>query len=203
MATHPHDAAVVPLPLEQYAYAFDDLFHTHIQRRRCREYLAGLLVPRDRNKTLTARAGAEPLTQAQTAPVQQRPFCLTEADWDAETVTTRRIEWRRADALTTAHADGALVSDETGDRKDGTHTAHVGYQYLGSLGKLGNGIVAVTSRWADQRVYYPLHVRPSTPAARLADGKQHPAFRTKPQLALELVHAARTAGIPLRAVVAR
>jgi SRSO17 transposase len=78
----------------------------------------------------------------------------------------------------------------------------VGYQYLGSIGKLGNGIVAVTSLWADERIYSPLHVRPSTPAARLAGGKAHPAFRTKPQLALELVEAARAAGIPFRAVVA-
>jgi hypothetical protein len=108
----------------------------------------------------------------------------------------------RADAYTTPHAQGVLVIDETGDRKDGTHTAHVGDQYLGSIGKLGHGIVAVTSLWADARIYSPLYVRPSTPAARLAGGKQHPAFRTKPQLALELVQAARAAGIPFRAVVA-
>src|SRR5215467_12888940 len=197
-----HDAPPVPLPLERYARAFDDLFHTHIQRRRFREYLAGLLMPRDRNKTLTALVGAEPIRQAQTAPVQQLQFSLTESDWDAEAVTARRIAELQADSLTTPHGNGALVIDETGDRKDGTHTAHVGYQYLGSIGKLGNGIVAVTSLWADQRVYYPLHVRPYTPAVRLAGGKQHPAFRTKPQLALELVHAARAAGIPFRAVVA-
>jgi hypothetical protein len=197
-----HEAAAVPLPLEHYTRAFDELFHTHIQRRRFGEYLAGLLVPRDRNKTLTALVGAEPITQAQMAPVQQLQFFLSEADWDAEAVTARRIELLRADPLTTPHTDGALVIDETGDRKDGTHTAHVGYQYLGSIGKLGNGIVAVTSLWADARVYYPLHVRPYTPAVRLAGGKQDPAFRTKPQLALELVEAARAAGIPFRAVVA-
>jgi hypothetical protein len=62
--------------------------------------------------------------------------------------------------------------------------------------------VAVTSLWADQHVYSPLQVRPDTPAARRAGGKQHPAFRTKPQLGLELVQAARDAGIPFRAVVA-
>jgi DDE superfamily endonuclease len=201
-ALSPHESAAVPMPLEQYAQGFDDLFHTHIQRRRFREYLAGLLVPRDRNKTLTALMGAEPITQAQTAPVQQLQFFLSESDWDAETVTARRIAVLCADRLTTPHADGALVIDETGDRKDGTHTAHVGYQYLGSIGKLGNGIVAVTSLWADERVYSPLHVRPYTPAARLAGGKQDPRFRTKPQLALELVAAARAAGIPFRAVVA-
>src|SRR5260221_10336831 len=150
MAT-PHESPPVPVPLEQYAHGCDDLFHTHIQRRRLREYLAGLVVPRDRNKTLTALVGAEPITQAQTAPVQQLQFFLSEADWDAEAVTARRIELQRADPLTTPHADGALVIDETGDRKDGTHTAHVGYQYLGSIGKLGNGIVAVTSLWAHER----------------------------------------------------
>src|SRR6516162_910220 len=152
----PHEALPVPLPLDQYAHAFDDLFHTHIQRRRFREYLAGLLLPRDRNKTLTALVGAEPITQAQTAPVQQLQFFLSEADWDTEAVTTRRIEVLREDAYTTPHAEGALVLDETGDRKDGTHTAHVGYQYLGSIGKIANGIVAVSSLWADEQVYYPL-----------------------------------------------
>jgi SRSO17 transposase len=197
-----HDFLRVPVPLEAYAHAFDELFHTRIQHRRFREYLAGLLLPRDRNKTLTALVGAEPITQAQTAPVQQLQFFLTEADWDAEAVTARRIEVLRDDPLTTPHAAGALVIDETGVRKDGTHTAHVGYQYLGAIGKIANGIVAVSSLWADDRVYYPLHVRPYTPAARLAGGKQHPAFRTKPQLALELVLAARAAGIPFRAVVA-
>ncbi|PJI52243.1 hypothetical protein CTI14_45600, partial [Methylobacterium radiotolerans] len=36
--------------------------------------------------------------------------------------------------------------DETGDRKYGTHTAHVGRQYLGSLGKVDSGIVTVHER---------------------------------------------------------
>jgi SRSO17 transposase len=204
-----HAFATVPRPLDQYARAFDELFHTHIQRRRLREYLAGLLLPRDRKKTLTALAGAEPITQAQTAPVQQLQVFLSEADWDAEAVTTRRIELLPADPSTVPHANGVLVIDETGDRKDGRPTApaHVGYHYLGSIGTRGNGLVAVTSLWADERVYCPRHrhVRPSTPAARLAGGKQHPAFRPKPQLARELVEAARAAraaGIPLRAVVA-
>jgi hypothetical protein len=52
----PHGSLTVPLPLEQYAQAFDGLFYTHIHRRRLREYLAGLLLPRDHNKTLTAVA---------------------------------------------------------------------------------------------------------------------------------------------------
>ena len=54
--------------------------------------------------------------------------------------------------------------DETGDRKDGHHTAHVGRQYLATPGKIDNGVVSVSSLWADEQVYYPLEVEPYTPA---------------------------------------
>src|SRR5258708_19733182 len=112
MAAFPaHDSAAVPLPLDQYAQAFDDLFHTPIQRRRFRDYLAGLLLPRDRNKTLTALVGAEPITQAQTAPVQQLQFFLTEADWDAEVLTSRRIALLQPDPLPAPHAHPAFAID--------------------------------------------------------------------------------------------
>jgi SRSO17 transposase len=62
--------------------------------------------------------------------------------------------------------------------------------------------VAVTSLWADARCYWPVHAVPYTPASRLAAGERDPGFRTKPQLAIELVQAARAAGIGFRAVVA-
>jgi DDE superfamily endonuclease len=60
----------------------------------------------------------------------------------------------------------------------------------------------VTSLWADQRVYWPVQVVPYTPASRLAGGERDPRFKTKPQLATELVQAAGEAGMPFRAVVA-
>jgi hypothetical protein len=67
------------------------------QRRGFRECLAGLLVPRERNKTLTALAGAEPvtgpklpavqrlLTRRSQAPKFRRPFHGTGAliPWDS------------------------------------------------------------------------------------------------------------------------
>src|SRR5512132_2522625 len=100
------------------------------------------------------------------------------------------------------HDGGALVIDDTGDRKDGTATAHVARQYLGSVGKVDNGIVAVTSLWADERCYWPVHAVPYTPASRLPGGERDPGFKTKPELAVELVDAAQQAGIGFRAVVA-
>jgi hypothetical protein len=192
----------VPGPLEDYAALFDHLFAKLAQRRNFRDYLQGLLLPRDRNKTLTALAGAEPIAQAQNAPVQRLQFFLSESPWDLQSVNEQRLAILLTDPATRPHEAGVLIIDETGDRKDGTHTAHVARQYLGSLGKVANGIVAVTSLWADEHVYYPLHVEPYEPAERLPKGKQDPAFRTKPQIGMALVDAALTVGLPFRAVVA-
>jgi hypothetical protein len=95
-----------------------------------------------------------------------------------------------------------LIVDETGDRKDGNQKAHVGRQYLGNRGKIENGVVSVSSLWADERVYYPLAVEPYPSERWFAEGKADPAFRTKPQIALELVDQALAAASPIRAVVA-
>jgi hypothetical protein len=49
-----------PGPLEDYAECFDNLFGARAQRRALRRYLEGLLLPAERNKTLTALANTEP-----------------------------------------------------------------------------------------------------------------------------------------------
>ncbi|MEU9327625.1 transposase [Streptomyces canus] len=57
-----------------------------------------------------------------------------------------------------------IVIDASGDRKDGTATAHVGRQWLGRLGNTDNGIFTVTTVWTDghvSRAARPaLHPRP-------------------------------------------
>ncbi len=191
-----------PGPLEAFAQQFDALWGTLAQRQGFRAYLQGLLLPRDRNKTLTGLVGTEPVVGAQAAPAQSRQYFLSESRWDAEALNARRLELWLSDPATQPHDQGVLVLDDTGDRKSGTQTAHVGRQYLGSIGKIDHGIVAVTSLWADEHVYSPLHVRPYTPAQRLPKGQRDPAFRTKPQLAEALVDAALAAGVSFRAVVA-
>ena len=188
-------------PLEGYAARFDGLFASLAQRRGFREYLTGLLLPRERNKTLTALAGAEPVVGAQHPAVQRLQFFVSESGWDAEKVNARRLELLAADPVTAPHEGGVVVVDDSGDRKDGHAIAHVARQYLGSVGKTDNGIVAVSTLWADERVYYPLHVAPYTPAGRLPAGKDDPGFATKPELAVDLVDRAVHAGVRFAAVV--
>jgi SRSO17 transposase len=102
-----------------------------------RQYLAGLL-PAERNKTLTALANTEPVVGAQHPAAQRLQWFLSESTWDAAAVTAQRLAVLRADPATAPHPGGVLIVDETGDRKDGSKTAHVGRQYLGNRGKIEN-----------------------------------------------------------------
>ncbi|WUX02755.1 transposase (plasmid) [Streptomyces sp. NBC_01450] len=134
--------------------------------------------------------------------MQRLQFFLSESPWEAEQVNDRRLELLREESAAAPHDGGVIVIDDSGDRKDGTATAHVGRQWLGRLGKTDNGIVTVTTVWTDGRVYYPLHARPYTPAHRFARGRSDPAFRTKPQLAAALAARGKEAGFDCRALVA-
>jgi hypothetical protein len=127
---------------------------------------------------------------------------LTESTWDPEEINRRRVELILEDSQTAPQKSGALVIDETGDRKDGKATAHVGKQYLGGIGKVDNGVVSVSSLYADERLYYPLAVEPYTPEHHFEGAKKDPEFRTKLQIAWELVEQALKMELPLRAVVA-
>jgi hypothetical protein len=63
-------------------------------------------------------------------------------------------------------------------------------------------VVTVTTVWADERIYYPVHAVPYTPARHFAKGKSDPGFRTKLAIGADLAVRARAAGFAFRAVVA-
>ena len=191
-----------PGPLEDYAAHFDNLFSNRAQSEGFRRYLEGLLLAEERNKTLTALANTEPVVGAQRKEAQSLQWFLTESTWDPEEINRRRVELILEDSQTAPQKSGALVIDETGDRKDGKATAHVGKQYLGGIGKVDNGVVSVSSLYADERLYYPLAVEPYTPEHHFEGGKKDPEFRTKLQIAWELVEQALKMELPFRAVVA-
>src|SRR5215210_6596859 len=191
-----------PGPLENYAVRFDDLFGARAQRQGLRRYLEGLLLPAERNKTLTALANTEPLVGAQRKEAQSLQWFLSESRWDPTKVNARRLELLREAPRTALTEDGVLVIDEHGDRKWGKHTAHVGRQWLANIGKTDSGVVSVTSLWADEGVYWPMDFEPYTPSHHFEGGKNDPGFRTKLKIASELVEMAVGRGSPFRAVVA-
>jgi SRSO17 transposase len=196
------EVAPAPAPLEAYVKHFDPVFGKSNQREGFRRYVEGLLLPSERHKTLTGLTNTEPVVGAQFPRAQKLQWFLSESDWDERQVQAERLTLLREDATTAPNTRGVLVIDETGDRKDGHKTAHVARQYLGNLGKIDNGVVSVTSLWADERVYYPLEIEPYTPESYFAKGKDDPDFRTKLNIALQLVQQALQERWPFRAMVA-
>jgi len=134
--------------------------------------------------------------------VQRLQFFLSESRWDPDQVNSRRLGLLLNDPATAPHGGGVLVIDDSGDRKDGAKTAHVGRQWLGRYGKTDNGVVTVTTLWSDERLYYPVDAVPYTPARHFARGKNDPAFRTKLAIGADLTVRAGKAGFVFRAVVA-
>src|SRR5215218_8997935 len=145
---------------------FDDLFGARAQRDGFRRYLEGLLLPAERNKTLTALANTEPLKGAQRREAQSLQWFLSESGWDPREVNERRLKLLFEESARTAAPSEkcVLVIDEHGDRKWGKHTAHVGRQWLANIGKTESGVVSVSSLLTDERVYYPVDFEPYTPA---------------------------------------
>lgn len=72
-----HPVPAAPGPLEEYAVHFDDLFSRANQRHAVRQYLEELLVPAERNKTLTALANTTPITGAQRPEAQSLQWFLS------------------------------------------------------------------------------------------------------------------------------
>src|SRR5215211_2999913 len=191
-----------PGPLEDYAVRFDDLFGARAQREGFRRYLEGLLLPAERNKTLAALANTEPVLGAQRREAQSLQWFLSESGWDQQELNERRLKLLFEEAATAPNEEGVLIIDEHGDRKWGKHTAHVGKQWLANVGKTENGVISVSSLWADEGVYYPVDFEPYTPAHHFQGGKEDSEFRTKLQIASQLVERSIGREVPFRAVVA-
>jgi SRSO17 transposase len=183
--------------IDAFCAGFDDLFCRSQEREAFRHYLIGLRLPREHNKTIVELAAIVPGAER-----QRLHHFLHDAPWDAEALNRHRLARWQADPRLGPHAGGVLIVDETGDPKRGSRSVLAAQQYLGKLGHVANGVVAVTSHWADGTRHVPLGVQPYRPARRLAQGRRDPAFHTKPALAWQLIEEARAAGIPFHLVVA-
>jgi len=175
---------------------FADLWSRPNQRECFAAYVRGLLAQMDRKnvEAISDRVVGQ--------PYQGLHHFLADSPWDAATLNRRRVEILQADQRTRSRPCGVLVLDDSGVPKKGEATQGVKRQYIGQLGKVANGQVFVTSHYCDQTCHWPIDVMPYVPDNWLEGGKKDPAFRTKAQLALELVDRAREWGLAFRAIVA-
>ena len=131
---------------------------------------------------------------------------LDRSAWEADAV---RDDLRAYVAAELGDPDGVLVVDETGFLKKGTKSCGVARQYSGTAGRIENCQIGVFLGYAspqgraglDRALYLPRDWA-DDPKRRAAAGvPETTEFRTKPQLALEMIERALDAGMPARWVV--
>ena len=198
--------APLALPeLEAYLEPLADVFRSGPTRRSVERYVTGLFT--DSRKT----CGTMAQTLAGTS-TERLQHLLTDAKWDAAVLDEKRV--RRMSQK--SPRDGVLILDDTGQAKQGDCSVGVARQYSGTLGKIGNCQVIVTAQYmaddlsSSAPLHWPVSARLYLPEAWAADSdrrrKAHipreVAFRTKPQIALDLVDQARDWDVPFRYVVA-
>jgi SRSO17 transposase len=103
-------------------------------------------------------------------------------------------------------AEGVLVPDETGFLKQGKKSCGVMRQYSGTAGRIENCQIGVFMTYASPKGHSVIDRRLYIPKEWLDDAKRRVeagipetvGFQTKPQMALEMIHEATTAGVPYR-----
>src|SRR5215469_2168587 len=108
------ETTTAPKPLEEYIRLFDDLFSKLNQREGFRRYLEGLLLPTERNKTLTGLANTEPYVGAQHPRAQGLQWFLSESNWQERHVQECRLRLLVEEPSTAPNGQGVLVIDEHG-----------------------------------------------------------------------------------------
>src|SRR5215467_15794437 len=166
MPTPRKSTAPTTAAIDHFCAHFDDLFARFAERTALRQYLIGLLLPREHNKTLVELGAIVP-----GANRQALHHFMHDSPWDLEALHRRRLARWQAHPYLGPHAGGVLIVDETGDPKRGHRIVLAAQQYLGKVGHVANGVVAVTSHWTDGTRHVPVGVKPYRPASRLPKGK--------------------------------
>lgn len=134
---------------------------------------------------------------------------ITDSAWDDHAVRAAAAQYALAE-MTKMAMPWAWIVDDTGFLKQGTHSVGVQRQYTGSAGKITNCQIGVSLSIATPQdhvgVDFELYLPKSWALddARRAEGRvpEDVVFKTKPQLALDMIRRAVAAGLPRGTVLA-
>jgi SRSO17 transposase len=190
--------------LEDYLAQFKSSFARADQHAWVYRYLQGLL-------DSLPRKSCEPIALALGVSVRALQAFLTESPW---AITPVLAQQERLVARSLGDADdGVFLIDESGMPKQGQHSVGVAHQYCGALGKVCSCQVGVFVGYASYKGYTLLGGQLFVPQdwfgeqmAALREQVALPTeltFRTKPQIAAELLQAIAARGsLPGRWVAA-
>jgi SRSO17 transposase len=173
------------------------LFYRTESKKHAEQYVRGLLSPLERKNGWTI---AEHVGELEPTALQR---FLNLSPWDADALLRLNREYAMEHLADPA---GILVADPTGFAKKGTKSVGVQRQYSGTLGRIDNCQIATFLGYVtphrdrvlvDRRLYLPEQSWMADPARCAAAGV--PAdltFATRPEQVIEMIRAARAAGIP-------
>jgi SRSO17 transposase len=170
------------------------------------DYCTGLVLPGERKSVEPIAGKTDP--DRMEAQHQSLLHFIGISEWSDERVLTKVREM----VLPAIERHGpieAWIIDDTSFPKQGRHSVGVKHQYCGQLGKQANCQVAVSLSIANHHASLPIAYRLYLPKEWAQDKarrkKTHVpeavTFKTKPQIALEQLRAARQAGVPVGAVL--
>jgi SRSO17 transposase len=177
---------------------FDEYCHRLETWQAMEDYIKGLLLPIER-KNCEQMAAAIPGCHA-----QRLHNLLTTATWDEHAVNDKRLE------LFLGREPGYLIFDDTGIPKKGSGSVGAARQYSGTLGKIGNCQVIVTSQFVtpqgkscpvDAKLYLPAEWTNDPARCRRFHVPENTVFQTKTEIAIDLLDQAITRSLPIRAVL--
>ena len=165
------------------------------------DYCLGLLMPIDRKSVEPMAAVTAPGQVA--AKHQSLLHFVGNAPW-SDAAMLGKVAQLVLPAIERRGPVEAWIIDDTGFPKKGRHSVGVTRQYCGQLGKQDNCQVAVTLSLANHEASLPVAYRLYLPEDWTKDQARRDkakipetiAFQTKPEIALEQIKAARTAGLP-------
>jgi SRSO17 transposase len=165
------------------------------RQRHAWEYLLGLLSPVERKNGWQLAEAAEHATP------YSLQHLLDRAPWDADAVRDDLAEYVVQEL---GDSNGVLVVDETGFLKKGAHSVGVQRQYSGTAGRIENCQIGVFMAYAgrhgrtlmDRELYLPREWTDDLQRRKATKIPEHIEFKTKPQLAQQMIERAVAANVP-------
>ena len=187
LARDPHPTVAI---VDEYCAEYKELFK-EVRNYECFKYLHMGIISTIKRKSLPEIAKVVSVNSAQSLH-----HFLANSDWSVDKFKQKRLNNLKK------QLDGraiTLVIDETGDRKKGKKTDYVARQYLGSVGKVDNGIVSVNAYGVYANITFPLIFKIFKPKGTL---KESDKYKTKIELASEIITELMESGFNIELVLA-
>jgi SRSO17 transposase len=190
--------------LKGFHEQFQDCFQRSESREHFFNYMAGQFSPLERKSI-------EPIAlSVEGGNVRAMQRFVSDAPWDDDKIS---FKYRYYVAEDLGSPEGALIFDESGFVKKGQESIGVAKQYCGTIGKVDNCQVGVFAGYVSENGYALVDKRLFIPEKWFADEysvrrkkcklPEEKVFKTKPQLAVEMLTGLRKENVlPFKYVLA-